>query len=294
MTQQTLRSRAPKNQEIGISPRRWNSETHIRHRDYSPTLGRFIERDPIGFEAGDGNWYRFVANGPTGKTDPRGLDHGLLDVPNWGLGVGEMHYSSHSADLYFTCKTEREILRIEDQIYLSLKKFEHFNWLNGAAVSLKGDRARFTVNGGPAQLLQVFNTIDVALAFDDATHTVTAVTLGDHPLVGVRKFAVTKLCAGHQGCMLRVHTEAYERARLTVPGSMPAANVLGQAFIGEQYAKDMWARYLKNIAEWAQNRGGTFDGGIRYQRYALGRTDDQNPFRIDLPLSLRSNYPADR
>jgi RHS repeat-associated protein len=45
----------------------------VRHRDYSATLGRFIELDPIGFEAGDNNWYRFVANGPTGKTDPSGL-----------------------------------------------------------------------------------------------------------------------------------------------------------------------------------------------------------------------------
>ena len=46
---------------------------YVRHRDYSATLGRFIELDPIGFEAGDNNWYRFVANGPTGKTDPSGL-----------------------------------------------------------------------------------------------------------------------------------------------------------------------------------------------------------------------------
>lgn len=32
--------------------------------------------DPIGFDAGDNNWYRFVANGPTGKTDPSGLSEG--------------------------------------------------------------------------------------------------------------------------------------------------------------------------------------------------------------------------
>jgi hypothetical protein len=31
----------------------------------------FIELDPIGFSAGDNNWYRFVANGPTGKR-PKG------------------------------------------------------------------------------------------------------------------------------------------------------------------------------------------------------------------------------
>ena len=46
---------------------------YVRHRDYSPTLGRFIERDPIEFEAGDGNWYRFVANRPAGNVDPSGL-----------------------------------------------------------------------------------------------------------------------------------------------------------------------------------------------------------------------------
>jgi RHS repeat-associated protein len=43
-----------------------------RNRDYSPTLGRFIELDPIGFQAGDNNFYRFVGNGPVGRNDPRG------------------------------------------------------------------------------------------------------------------------------------------------------------------------------------------------------------------------------
>ena len=47
---------------------------YARNRDYSATLGRFIQLDPIGFQAGDNNWYRFVANGPTGKVDPSGLD----------------------------------------------------------------------------------------------------------------------------------------------------------------------------------------------------------------------------
>ena len=74
MAQRTARSRTPAAQEVQKSRGRWNGVTHVRHCDYSPTLGRFIERDPIGFEAGDNNWYRFVANGPTGKTDPSGLD----------------------------------------------------------------------------------------------------------------------------------------------------------------------------------------------------------------------------
>ena len=50
---------------------------YVRNRDYSPSLGRFIELDPIGFDAGDNNWYRFVGNGPVGAVDPSGLDGGV-------------------------------------------------------------------------------------------------------------------------------------------------------------------------------------------------------------------------
>lgn len=73
MTQQTIRRQALTNQAGGSSRGHWNRDTHVRYRDDSPTLGRFIEREPIGFEAGDNNWYRFVANGPAGKTDANGL-----------------------------------------------------------------------------------------------------------------------------------------------------------------------------------------------------------------------------
>ncbi len=39
----------------------------------SPTLGRWLEEDPIGFEGGDINLYRYESNGPTNTTDPWGL-----------------------------------------------------------------------------------------------------------------------------------------------------------------------------------------------------------------------------
>jgi len=73
MAQRTVNRPAPDSREVGKSRSRWSRESLVRRREYSPTLGRFIERDPIGFEAGDNNWYRFVANGPTGNTDPSGL-----------------------------------------------------------------------------------------------------------------------------------------------------------------------------------------------------------------------------
>ena len=48
-------------------------EYYLRARDYSPALARFLSQDPMGFAAGDANWYRYVGNTPTTATDPSGL-----------------------------------------------------------------------------------------------------------------------------------------------------------------------------------------------------------------------------
>jgi uncharacterized protein RhaS with RHS repeats len=40
---------------------------------YSPSLGRWLQVDPVGFAGGDANLYRYVRNDPTGATDPTGL-----------------------------------------------------------------------------------------------------------------------------------------------------------------------------------------------------------------------------
>ncbi len=45
---------------------------YYRARYYHPTLGRFVGRDPIGYEAGDANLYRYVGDSPINKTDPSG------------------------------------------------------------------------------------------------------------------------------------------------------------------------------------------------------------------------------
>ncbi len=61
---------------------------HFRHRDYSPTLGRWTSLDPIRYAAGDVNLYRFVFNAPTLFTDPSGLDgqpHWFWDYASFGL-----------------------------------------------------------------------------------------------------------------------------------------------------------------------------------------------------------------
>ena len=45
----------------------------MAHRTYSPSLGRFIQPDPLGFAGGDTNLYRYVDNNPVVGTDPSGL-----------------------------------------------------------------------------------------------------------------------------------------------------------------------------------------------------------------------------
>jgi len=58
--------------------REWDPETgllyHFRTRAYSTTLGRFLQPDPIGFEARDVNLYRYVGNAPMNWIDDVGLE----------------------------------------------------------------------------------------------------------------------------------------------------------------------------------------------------------------------------
>jgi RHS repeat-associated protein len=61
---------------FGYAGREWDDSIDLQYnraRWYDPATGRFISQDPIGFEAGDANLYRYVGNGVMTKTDPSGM-----------------------------------------------------------------------------------------------------------------------------------------------------------------------------------------------------------------------------
>jgi RHS repeat-associated protein len=49
------------------------------NRWYDPSVGRWLSEDPIGFDAGDANLYRYVGNSPTMQSDPLGLEIFAID-----------------------------------------------------------------------------------------------------------------------------------------------------------------------------------------------------------------------
>jgi RHS repeat-associated protein len=59
-----------------------------RARYYDSMMGRWTSKDPLGFNAGDSNLYRYVTNGPTHGIDPSGLDVRIESTPQ----VGGMHW----------------------------------------------------------------------------------------------------------------------------------------------------------------------------------------------------------
>ncbi|MCU7938970.1 MAG: RHS repeat-associated core domain-containing protein [gamma proteobacterium symbiont of Bathyaustriella thionipta] len=56
--------------------------TFYRNRYYDPSVGRFTQRDPLGFADGI-NPYTYVSNSPTNFTDPLGLSKQSQSIMGW-------------------------------------------------------------------------------------------------------------------------------------------------------------------------------------------------------------------
>jgi RHS repeat-associated protein len=78
----------------GYTGRELDQETglhYYRARYYDAGVGRFISVDPIGFDAGDSNLYRYVGNSPTMYTDPTGEVAQVLAGAGFGAVFGGLY-----------------------------------------------------------------------------------------------------------------------------------------------------------------------------------------------------------
>ncbi|MBX3323424.1 MAG: RHS repeat-associated core domain-containing protein [Phycisphaeraceae bacterium] len=70
-------SRSTTDNRIGYAGYRWDrfiSKYHVRNRVYEPATGRWLNRDPIGYQAGSISLYEYTLSRPLVLVDPLGLD----------------------------------------------------------------------------------------------------------------------------------------------------------------------------------------------------------------------------
>jgi len=99
------------NQPYTYTAREYDNETglyYYRARYYDPKAGRFVTRDPIGFEGGDVNLYGYVKNNPISFVDPYGLWRSPSDIYNDALKDAQSKFPrsdlhNGSGDAYRHC-----------------------------------------------------------------------------------------------------------------------------------------------------------------------------------------------
>lgn len=71
-----LQDTSPGLQPFGFAGGMYDPQTSLVHfgaREYDPSIGRFLSKDPLGFASEDTNFYTYVYNDPVNKIDPSGL-----------------------------------------------------------------------------------------------------------------------------------------------------------------------------------------------------------------------------
>jgi RHS repeat-associated protein len=265
---------------------------YFGYRYYNPQTGRWISRDPISAEDSP-NLYSYVVNSPVNFTDPDGLQHRdwrrvhrrqhIKTSANWDYASGQVDHTFHHVVI---CIKKMDLQEALTKIYADFETFAHFNepTKNIAGVSINGNYAHFDLDPGISASFSfiIGNSVDVVLVKRPEKLEMMAMTIGDHPLVGVRKWTVRKGNLTYaKTCRVEIETEAYEQASLLF-------NRIGRWMTGRGQQDQMWTTYLANIADhWYEKiRAQVIVPAVGWVEPA-GRND--NPYKSQLPADLQSS-----
>jgi RHS repeat-associated protein len=267
---------------------------YFGHRYYNPQTGRWISRDPISAEDSL-NLYSYVVNSPVNFTDPDGLQHRdwrkvhhhdfIKTSANWGYATGQLDHTFHHVVI---CIKKMDLQQAMSSIYSDFETFAHFNepTANIAGVSIKGNYAHFDLNPGITASASwvAGNSVDVVLVRNPGKRELMAMTIGDHPLVGVRRWSVKTVRVANT-CRVEIETEAYEQVSSLL-------NKLGRWGSGREQQDQMWTTYLANIADYWYDkiRARVIDNAVGWVEPA---GTDQNPYRSLLPAELQNSQYKD-
>ena len=129
-------------------------------RYYSPTLGRFINRDPIE-ESGGLNLYGFVGNNGVNKWDYLGMNEGLewLDDGTWTYSVNNYNDAGDNWS-YYNGSTQAELDALMSALSMQSNSIEMFEEVGGPRGMWSADRFLESRQAG-------FESLIMTAAFDN-------------------------------------------------------------------------------------------------------------------------------
>jgi RHS repeat-associated protein len=139
--------------------RQFDAETDLQYnraRWYDPATGRWMSQDPLGFDAGDSNLYRYVNDAPTISDDPSGLARITGAEVIWG---GTDSSAMFKGKEYDRQKTFTEL----DQEWFGLEKGPFFSFgilINGTV--LHGEKGPAKKGFKDVPVIDTFRKIDDA------------------------------------------------------------------------------------------------------------------------------------
>ena len=99
----------------------------VRNRTYNPALGRWIQRDPIGYQGGI-NLYEYVGGGAAGGSDSTGLNDMWYFQHQMGVFAPQACCGKDKYDPRTDCCEKGKVVPMEP-IWECVRRFANHNWI---------------------------------------------------------------------------------------------------------------------------------------------------------------------